>query len=924
MPEEEINNATKNTSGLRPLILALESLEQSKDMVFRFGTSGKISYANKATSDQLGYTHEELISMSIIDIDTELTEEILAQMWGEIRRLRSDVLERTYKRKDGTLLSVEAAAHYVKFEGKEHVNVFVKNIEERKAAEAQLEKIQKGLKESEERYRNSIETALDGVIQFDLTGKITYVNNALAEMTGYSEEELVGSTEGLHIHPDSAPMMRETVKKIALGKPQIGEFKFIHKNNKVRSFSFSGSPLKKAGQTVGITAFVKDITESKIAEEALRKSEARFKQVADNAKEWIWEVDKEGKYTYASPVIEQIAGYKPEEIVGKKYFYDFFPEDQRAALKEGAFKVFASKEPFDNFINELVTKDKKIITVETSGTPVLSDKNELLGYRGLDVDVTERRRAEKALKESEEKYRNITENSSDGIYQVDLSGKIIYANEANAKMFGYTVEEFVGKNFSGLIAKESLPQAEEEFKKNLAGGLTGGEMQAIQRDGSIITISYSGTPLKKEGKIIGVTGVSRDITKKKESERSLRLVREELERTNVELEERQRAVLNVLEDIQEEKKSTEKIARDLEKFELAVENATDHIIITDPDAKVIYTNRAAEELTGFSKEEILGQNPRLWGKQMSLEYYKKLWKTIKVDKKPFIGEIINKNKKGERYEAALRISPVLNKKGDVIFFVGLERDITAQKKAERSKTEFVSLASHQLQTPLTSVRWNAELILDSNEKNHNLTPKQLEYAKDLYNSTVRTIELVNSLLNVSRIELGTINVDPEPTDIKSICISCSGEIQKEAFNKNIKIETFYDPDLPLINVDPIFFRMILSNLLSNAVKYTNPGGSVKLEAIKEEKSIIIKISDTGVGIPKKQQSKIYTKFFRADNAQILSEGSGLGLYIVKSVLERTGGKIWFESEEDKGTTFFIELPLSGMKKLKGTKGFSFT
>lgn len=672
MTDEEINKITGDTSKLRPLILALESLEQSKDMVFRFDTSGKISYANKAASDQLGYTHEELISMSIIDIDTELTEEILTRMWGEIRNLRSDVLERTYKRKDGTLFPAEATAHYVKFEGKEHINVFIKNIEERKIVEVQLEKTQKELKDSEERYRN------------------------------------------------------------------------------------------------------------------------------------------------------------------------------------------------------------------------------------------------------------ITENSSDGIYQVDLTGKIIYVNEANAKMFGYTVEEFIGKNFSDLITKESLSQAEEEFKKNSSGKPTSGEMQAIRKDGSIITINYTGTPLMKEGKVMGVTGVARDITKEEEMNRALELARKELEQTNTELEEKQKAVLNVLEDIREEKESTKKIAKDLEKFELAVENATDHIIITDPDAKVIYANRAAQKLTGFSKEEMLGQNPRLWGKQMNLGFYKKLWKTIKVDKKPFVGEIINKNKKGERYEAAMRISPVLDAKGNVIFFVGLERDITAQKKAERSKTEFVSLASHQLQTPLTSVRWNAELILDSNEKEHNLTPKQLEYAKDLYGSTVRTIELINSLLNVSRVELGTINVDPEPTDIKTICISCIDEIRREALNKNIKIEAFYDPDLPLIGVDPIFFRMIIVNLLSNAVKYTNSGGSVKLEAMKEEKSVIIKVSDTGVGIPKEQQSKIYTKFFRADNAQVLSEGSGLGLYIVKSVLEKTGGKIWFESEENKGTTFYIELPLSGMKELKGTKGFSFT
>ncbi len=390
------------------------------------------------------------------------------------------------------------------------------------------------------------------------------------------------------------------------------------------------------------------------------------------------------------------------------------------------------------------------------------------------------------------------------------------------------------------------------------------------------------------------------------------------------LENRQKALLNLLEDIQEEKQISEKRARDLLKFQLAVENATDHIVITDPDGKIIYANRAVEKLTGFSRKEIIGANPSIWGGQMSMEYYKKMWQTIKFDKKSFAGEIINKKKNGKEYEASVRISPVLDKKGKLVFFVGLERDITEQKRVEKSKTEFVSLASHQLQTPLTSVRWNAELILDSDKKEHNLTEKQKGYANNLYRSSVRTIELVNALLNVSRIELGTINVDPKPTDIKEICTSSSDEIQKELLSKNIKFESHYDPDLPKINVDPIFFRMIMSNLLSNAVKYTNPGGSVRLDVTKEKDGILIKVIDTGVGIPKKQQDRMYTKFFRANNAQALSEGSGLGLYIVKSVLDKTGGKIWFESEENKGTTFYVQIPLMGMKELKGTKGFSFT
>jgi len=756
------------------------------------------------------------------------------------------------------------------------------------------------LKESEEQFQNLFNNMREGFalceIILDERGipkdyRFLKINPAFGEQSGMDVEASIGKTIR-ELYPDIEPIWIKRYGNVALTGESINFVDYNH-NTKRYYDGMAFSPSKGK-----VAMIFRDITKRMEAEEALRISEAKFKTIVSNSKPIVFAIEKDGKFILSEGRDLASINLKPGQVIGMSAFemYKDNPEITRGLNEAMAGRSFQSSTKinhthFDFFIS-----------------PWRNGTGDVIGVLGMALDVTDR---EGALVEVRKTARYMNQ-IADSIVVLNRKAEIVRINKAFTNLWGYGVEDVLGKSVFDLFPERE--HAKHKAKMGIAaktGKVQMFETIALTKDGREVPVSMNGAVIfNTDGQVVEIVGVFRNITEAKGVEK--------------ELEDRQKALLNLLEDIQEEKDISEDRAKDLLKFQLAVENTTDHIVITDLEGKIIYANKAAEKLTGFNQKEIIGNNPRLWGGQMSPEYYKKMWKIIKFDKKPFVGEIINKRKSGKKYEAAVRISPVLDKEEDIIFFVGLERDITAQKKAERSKTEFVSLASHQLQTPLTSVRWNAELILDSDKEIHNLTDKQKKYVTDLYSSTVRTIELVNSLLNVSRIELGTINVDPEPTDIKSICVSSINEIRREALDKNIKIETFYDPDLSLINVDPIFFRMIIINLLSNAVKYTNSGGSMKLEVTKDEKRMQIKISDTGVGIPKAQQNKIYTKFFRANNAQVLSEGSGLGLYIVKSVLEKTGGKIWFESEENKGTTFYIELPLTGMRSLKGTKGFSFT
>lgn len=390
------------------------------------------------------------------------------------------------------------------------------------------------------------------------------------------------------------------------------------------------------------------------------------------------------------------------------------------------------------------------------------------------------------------------------------------------------------------------------------------------------------------------------------------------------LQNTQVAIFNILEDVNSEKDKSLRLASDLEKFKLAVENASDHIVITDADGLILYANRAVAKITGFALEDILGKkagNIDLWGGQMDAAFYKKMWEVIKVKKQVFSGEINNRRRNGEKYIAAVSVSPVLNNQGEVIFFVGIERDITKEKEVDKAKTEFVSLASHQLRTPLSAINWYVEMLLAGDAGKIN--DEQKQYLEEVYRGNQRMVDLINALLNVSRIDLGTFAIDPELIDVSSLAKSVVKDLTPKIKAKKQKVVENYDSQVPLIKLDPKLIRIVFDNLLSNAVKYSPEKAKIEVSISKDSKNLLIKVQDNGYGIPLADQPKIFEKLFRADNIKDKeTDGTGLGLYIVKAIVLAGGGQVSFESAENKGTTFNIKLPLSGMKPKTGNRELS--
>ncbi len=238
--------------------------------------------------------------------------------------------------------------------------------------------------------------------------------------------------------------------------------------------------------------------------------------------------------------------------------------------------------------------------------------------------------------------------------------------------------------------------------------------------------------------------------------------------------------------------------------------------------------------------------------------------------------------------------------------------------ANQMKTEFVSIASHQLRTPLSIIKWYVE-FLSKKEKQLNLTPEQIGYLKTISDSNQRMIRLVNDLLDISRIESGRIQIHPEKINLVELSQNIIKENQPLADKGNIKISLKSESEIPLLLIDPKRVSMVIENLLSNALKYINKdsGGTVSVEISEQKDKVLFSISDNGVGIPEKDKKKIFKKFFRAGNTmKSQTSGTGLGLFIAKAVIESHKGSIWFVSKEGEGTTFYFTLPI----RSKGFEG----
>lgn len=406
----------------------------------------------------------------------------------------------------------------------------------------------------------------------------------------------------------------------------------------------------------------------------------------------------------------------------------------------------------------------------------------------------------------------------------------------------------------------------------------------------------------------------------KKEQQKLIVSLQESEEQKMFLEDVRKAMINLLEDIEEEKTNA---IRHAQKSEVILKSMDEGVCVVDLSGKIQFMNSAGKTILGREKQKVVGKHVSRMLKAVQGE------KKVSASKLPIMlcmkkgkalkgpSDLLFTSKSGSRVAVESVASPLtIDQKveGAVLMF----RDVTRAREVDRTKSEFISIVSHQLRTPLTALRWHNEMILAGNLGE--ISEKQNTSFKKMYGSILRMVALVNAMLNVARIEAGRIEIEPVPTDLARVAEGVLGKYETQIKDKSLEVATDIDVSIGEINVDPCLIEEVFSNLVSNAIKYSLEKGGVSLSLKSDGDMVKGKISDTGLGIPKEQQDKVFTKFFRGEN--ILSEdtdGTGLGLYIVKAIIESSGGKIWFESEENNGTTFWFTLPKSGMMKRSGDR-----
>ena len=483
------------------------------------------------------------------------------------------------------------------------------------------------------------------------------------------------------------------------------------------------------------------------------------------------------------------------------------------------------------------------------------------------------------------------------IFSINPRGGIVDINQAAQKLSGYTETETIDKDISFLFKDKIKAKRifEQVLKKE---SIKDEELILAASKKKEIPVSISGTVRKNsEGEIIGVFWAVSDITEIKKFQKELEKKVEErtkkVEEKAGELEESRKALMNILEDVEEEKNKTSAI----------IQNFTDGLLFFNEENKLFLVNPRAKDFLGAG-EDVIGKSILELSELKYSSSFGMLLKLLGEEKKKVYREELVLKENLILEASAIPVLMAKEKLGTLVIL----HDITREKTVEKLKTEFVSLAAHQLRTPLSAIKWTLKMLLDGDLGE--ITKEQKNFIEKTYTTNERVIELINDLLNVTRIEEGKYLYKPIPADLEEICQLALSFYGEEIKKKAIEFEFKKSKNkLPQVIVDIEKIKIAFQNFINNAIRYTPVGGRVTVSLKHDKKEITVQIKDTGIGIPADQKERIFTKFFRGTNAMKLeTEGSGLGLYIAKNIIEAHGGKIGFESEKDKGTTFYFTLP----------------
>ncbi len=637
-------------------------IENIQEGYFELDLNGTYTFVNDANCQLLGYTREELIGMSARQhMPNEENYQIVNKAYTDLYLAGIPIksLQVVSAKKDGSPVMYETSVTIIKDAKGKPIGFrgVSRDITERKQMEEQL-------RQSEERYRSIIEQMTDGYFETDLKGKFTFVNDAECRNTGYSREELIGNDSRLFADEQYYQTMYRTFVDVYKTDQPIKAYdlELTKKNGKQAVHEISVSLIKnKEGKITGFRGISRDVTERKAAETALRQSEEKYRTIIESINDAYYETDLSGNLIFFNDMLCKHLEYSREELIGRNS--RIFQTDVNFEKTVKIYTdVYQTGNPAIGEI-ECVRKDNSIGIYELS-LSLIKDKNgKKIGFRGITRDVTQRKKMEEALRQSEEKYRTILEEMNDAYFEVDLAGNYTLLSNTSARLLGYSPEEMAGKNSISFIFKEDVPVVVGAFNKIYITGepVRNTIYRAVHKDGTIGIAELNGFPLKNEkGEIIGFRGIARDITERRQME--------------------------------------EKILQSEQRYRSIIEQMEDGYFETDLRGNFTFVNEAECRNLGYSHDELIGMNRRRYTDEKNSKLLFHLFNNVYRTGEPVKAhdlEVISKD--GTKLFNEISVALIRNAQGEPIGFRGIARDVT-ERKLQEEKIQY--MATHDSLTGL--------------------------------------------------------------------------------------------------------------------------------------------------------------------------------------------------------------------------------
>ncbi len=720
----------------------------------------------------------------------------------------------------------------------------------------------------------------DGILVCNGREKIVFANHVAAEITEYPLDELVGKGLSALLGKENRALLKDVqTNRRKYGQKFCTEMRIVTARGDVKEAEVCIASAKSNGK-MKTYLYLRDITERKRFEREMKESGERYKNLFERVQHGIFISTKGGRFLDCNPALLEILGYRnKEEFLKIDIAKDLYvnPKDRRT------FQNLVERDGFvKDFEVEFRRKDGREITILLTAHPIRNEEGEIIGYQGLNVDMSERREMERKAREAMTKFQKICEMGEEGILVIDEGNRIMFTNSMATELTGYSNEELLGMKFTDMLHardRKFLGEMHDQVGSDESKRVCT-EMDVLRADGSSM-----------------------------DAELCITIARPEAGRIDTYI---------YLKDITERKKMVTEIGQTNEFLTKLIASSVDGIIAADMKGSIIIFNKAAEELLGYAAGEVMG-------KINIVDLYppgeaKEVMKKLRGKEHGGVGKFTPQrvtlvNKSGEPIPIQLSASLVYDEQGMELFSVGFFTDlrprIEMEKQLEETHLQLVNsekMASlgklaagiaHEINNPMGGILIYSSLLMEALEGEDS---RRQDLEKIVQEAT-RCKEIVKSLLEFSR------QTEPkmEPTDINKAITDDLFFLENQALFHNIEIVKNLDPQLPRVRGNASQLKQVFMNIIVNAAEAMHGGGTLTITTglSSDEKEIWIDFADTGEGISRENFSKIFDPFFTTKE---VGKGTGLGLSTSYGIIDGHGGRIVVKSQVGKGTTFRIELP----------------